>query len=163
MISVDDKDRDVLRFIWVDDVNKEDPKLQTYRFTRVVFGVSSSPFLLNATLKFHLESFMESHSSVVERLLRSTYVDDIVSGANSEEEAFEFFTQAKELFRLGSFNLRKFLTNSQELQQRINQAEGISRQAVSTDPSTETYAQAVLGTVTHGTWRVQDTRRAVES
>jgi hypothetical protein len=146
MISVDDKDRDVLRFIWVDDVNKEDPTLQTYRFTRVVFGVSSSPFLLNATIKFHLESFMESYSSVVERQLRSTYVDDIVSGTNSEEEAFEFFTQAKELFRLSGFNLRKFLTNSKELQQRINQAEGISCQVVSTDPSIETYAQAVLGT-----------------
>ena len=83
---------------------------------------------------------------MVERLLRSTYVDDIVSGANSEEEAFEFFTQAKELFRRGGFNLWKFLTNSKELQLKINQAEGISCQAVSTDPSTETYAQAVLET-----------------
>ena len=43
MIAVDDKDRDVLWFFWVDDIDKEDPKLQTYRFTRVVFGVSSSP------------------------------------------------------------------------------------------------------------------------
>ena len=64
MISVD-KDRDVLRFIWVDDVNNEDPKLRTYRFTRVVFSVSSSPFLLNATIKFHVESFMETHMLVV--------------------------------------------------------------------------------------------------
>ena len=145
MIAVDDKDRDVLRFIWVDDVNKEDPQLQTYRFTRVVFGVSSSPFLLNATIKFHLESFRETHQSVVERLLQSTYVDDIVAGTNSEDEAFEFYTQAKELFRSGGFNLRKFLTSSKELQLRINEAEGVSCQAVHTDPSTETYAQAVLG------------------
>ena len=116
MIAVDDRDRDVLRFIWVDDVNKEDPKLQIYRFTRVVFGVSSSPFLLNATIKFHLESFIESHQSVVERPLQSTYVHDIVSGANTEDEAFEFYAQAKELFRRGGFNLRKFLTNSKELQ-----------------------------------------------
>ena len=110
MIAVDDKDRDVLRFIWVDDVDKEDPKLQIYRFTRVVFGVLSSPFLLYTTVKFHLESFMESHQTVVERLLRSTYVDDIVSGANSEDEAFEFYAQAKEPFKRGGFNLRKFLT-----------------------------------------------------
>ena len=84
--------------------------------------------------------------SVVERLLHSTYVDDVVSGANSEKEAFELFTQAKKLFRRGGFNLRKFLTYSKELQLKINQAEGISCQAVSTDPSTKTYAQAVLGT-----------------
>ena len=146
MIAVDDKDRDVFRFIWVDDINKEDPKLQIYRLTRVVFGVSSSPFLLNATIKFHLESFMESHQLVVERLLQSTYVDDIVSGASTEDEAFEFFTQAKELFRRGGFNLRKFLTNSKELQLRSNQSEEVSCLANSIDPSTETYAQTVLGT-----------------
>ena len=55
MISVEDEDRDVLRFIWVDDVSKERPELQVFRFARVTFGVSSTPFLLNATIKFHLE------------------------------------------------------------------------------------------------------------
>ena len=55
MISVDDHDRDVLRFLWVDDVTKAEPEIREFRFTRVVFGVSSSLFLLNATIKFHLE------------------------------------------------------------------------------------------------------------
>ena len=146
MVSVNDEDRNFLRFIWVDDINKEDPSLQIYRFTRVVFGVSLSPFLLNATIKFHLEGFRESHQSVVERLLQSTYVDDIISGADSEDEAFEFFVQAKELFRHGGFNLRKFQTNSQRLQLRINQSEGLPCQTVVHDPSTETYSQSVLGT-----------------
>ena len=43
MVSVDEADRDVLRFVWVDDVSKESPELKAYRFTRVVFGVCSSP------------------------------------------------------------------------------------------------------------------------
>ena len=146
MIAVDNTDRDVLRFVWVDDVTKNDPKLRIYRFKRVVFGVSSSPFLLNATVKFHLESFMRSHKAVVERLLQSTYVDDIVSEADSEDEAFELYAQSKELFRRGGFNLRKFLTSSRQLQQRIDHAEGTSSQASFTDHSTETYAQTMLGT-----------------
>ena len=119
VIAVDNKDRDVLRFIWVDDVIRNDPKLRIYRLKRVVFGVSSSPFLLNATVKFHLESFMRSHKVVVERLLQSTYVNDIVSGADSEDEAFELYAQSKELFRRGRFKLRKFLTSSKQLQQRM--------------------------------------------
>ncbi len=145
MISVSDKERDFLRFLWVDEIYAKDPKLQTCHFTRVVFGVSSSPFLLNATIKHHLEGFKESHGPVVKRLLESTYVDDIVSGADTEEEAFEFYSQAKELFRRGGFNLRKFVTNSKKLQTRIDQVEGIAPQAVLPDPSSETYAQAVLG------------------
>ena len=46
MILVDPKDHDVLRFLWVKDVTAEEPEIITFRFTRVVFGVSSSPFLL---------------------------------------------------------------------------------------------------------------------
>ena len=58
MISVDDRDRDVFRFLWVDDITKADPEIRVFRFTRVVFGVSSSPFLLNATIRYHLEGFL---------------------------------------------------------------------------------------------------------
>ena len=54
MVSVEEDDRDVLRFLWVEDVAKEPPDIRMYRFTHVVFGVSSS---LNATIKFHLEKY----------------------------------------------------------------------------------------------------------
>ena len=60
MISVAEHDRDVLRFLWVDDIEKYPPEICTLRFTRVVFGVSSSPFLLNATIKYHLEQCLDS-------------------------------------------------------------------------------------------------------
>ncbi len=96
-------------------MTKEEPELHVYRFTTVVFGVSSSLFLLNATIKYNLERFLDSNEAVVKRLLRSTYVDDIISGVNSNKEAFELYTQAKEIFRQGGFNLRKFLSNSQTL------------------------------------------------
>ena len=56
MIAVDE-DRDVLRFLWVDDITKDEPELREYRFTRVVFG---GPFLLKATVRYHLERFLGS-------------------------------------------------------------------------------------------------------
>ena len=147
MIAVNDSDRDVLRFIWIDDITKYNPELQVFRFARVVFGVSSSPFLLNATIKFHLEGYLESNEGTVRRLLQSTYVDDIVTGAETEEAAFDLYVQAKDMFRHGGFNLRKFLTNSRELQQRIDCAEGI--QPTKSQPQEscldETYAKATLG------------------
>ena len=85
----------------------------------------SSPFLLNATIKFHLESFLESNEVVVWRLLNSTYVNDIVTGADSEEAAFDLYTQSKDMFYRGGFNLCKFVSNSRELQQQIDRAEGV--------------------------------------
>ena len=79
IIEVDQRDRDILSFIWVDNVTKIKPELRIYRFTRVMFGVSASPFLLKATVKHHLQQFPESKGNVVKRLSCSTNVDNIVS------------------------------------------------------------------------------------
>ena len=48
------EDCDFLRFLWVKDPNTEPVELVKLRFTRVVFGVTSSPFLLNATIDTHI-------------------------------------------------------------------------------------------------------------
>lgn len=45
MVSVAKDDRNVLRFLWVVDPTSSDPEVVVLRFTRVIFGVSASPFL----------------------------------------------------------------------------------------------------------------------
>ena len=62
MISVTEKDRDVQRFLWVDNITSDSPKVQPLRFTRVFFGVSSSPFLLNAVKYQFTEAGSEADS-----------------------------------------------------------------------------------------------------
>ena len=140
-IAVDKDDRDVLRFLWVDDITKEEPEFRVYRFARVVFGVSCSPFLLNATVRYHLERFLDRHETVVKRLRQSTYVDDIVTGADSIEEAFELYKQAKDIFQQGGFNLRKFVSSNYSLQERIDACENPSDSA--TDSSSPTLKEGL--------------------
>ena len=53
MISVA-KNEEFLRFLWVDNPAQNDPVI-TYWFTKVVFGVTAGLFLLNATVRHHLE------------------------------------------------------------------------------------------------------------
>lgn len=50
-ISVQRKDRDVHRFLWT----RDDGAIRHMRFTRVPYGNTSSPFLLNTPIKHHLE------------------------------------------------------------------------------------------------------------
>ena len=105
MVSMSEQDRDVLRFLWVNDIKEHPPEICALRFTQVVFGVSSSPFLLNATIQHHLEKHAASFPDLVKILSRSTYVDDIISGAGNEKDAYQLYTDSKDLLRRGGFNL----------------------------------------------------------
>jgi len=49
-INISPSDRDALRFLWWNS----DGEIDTYRHRRVVFGVTSSPFLLGATIELHI-------------------------------------------------------------------------------------------------------------
>ena len=49
-IEIDPEHRDFLRFLWLDDINKESPKVNLFCFARVVFGVPSFLMLLSDTM-----------------------------------------------------------------------------------------------------------------
>ncbi|XP_035221501.1 uncharacterized protein LOC118194456 [Stegodyphus dumicola] len=55
-ISLNPKDKDYLRFLWY----RTDGKLKYYRHCRVVFGVTSSPFLLVSVIHHLLESTLKT-------------------------------------------------------------------------------------------------------
>ena len=141
MIKVTETDQDVLRFLWYKDISVDKPEIEVFKFTRVVFGVGSSPYLLNATIAQHLRLFEEMYPSTVQKIKQSIYVDDVVMGATSVREAYSLYKESKEIFGKGGFNLRKFVTNCTKLQGRIDSSEyGIS---VRSDTA-ESYAQTAL-------------------
>ncbi|GFW96585.1 integrase catalytic domain-containing protein [Trichonephila clavipes] len=57
-----------------------------YRHCRVVFGVSSSPFLLNASIMHLLENCQPQHEEVAQKLKSSFYVDNCVSGVFNTDD-----------------------------------------------------------------------------
>ena len=130
----------------MDDINKDTPEVCKFLFTRVVFGVTSSPFLLNATIQYHLKKYESSHKDLVDKLLQSIYVDDIVIGAQDDEEALLMYKQSKNLFKAGRFNLRKFVTNAKHLQEKFDQEEGITSTTQNIIGSDEIYTSSTLGT-----------------
>ena len=159
MVSVAKVDRNVLRFLWFDDVWSEHPKVITLRFTRVVFGVSSSPFLLNATIRHHIEQYRCEDPKFVDAFLRAIYVDDLNSGGNDDDSVYMLYKKAKLRLAEGGFNLRKFVTNSPGLMEKIERNESTLSSKLAKDISTshnseqpdavdedETYSKITLGT-----------------
>ncbi|KAF8773545.1 hypothetical protein HNY73_016200 [Argiope bruennichi] len=84
--------RDFLSFFYP----KEDEEI-IYRHFLVVFGVSSSPFLLAVVLSHLLENTPIGYSEIVDKLKLSFYVDNCVTGVNNVKQLEEFTERAKEV------------------------------------------------------------------
>ena len=82
-IKLHPSDRNFTRFLWPSDLQSSDNELQTYRFTVVPFGASSSPFMLGAVLNLHLSKFPNPFA---EDMRDNIYVDNILSVCSTEEE-----------------------------------------------------------------------------
>ena len=105
-VSVQPKDRDCLRFLW--DVNG---RKRVMRFCRVPFGVTSSPFLLNATIQHHLS--LQPQSRTVVELEENLYVDDWLTEADSEADAREMFLEGSAVLSQAGMTLSKCHSNSE--------------------------------------------------
>ncbi|XP_065675665.1 uncharacterized protein LOC136091879 [Hydra vulgaris] len=126
-ISISEKHCDFIRFLWYENINNLDiknlknHKLVTYRLCRVLFGVTSSPFLLSATLIKHAERYLSSDPIFVSRLLNSIHVDDLSFCSDSVIECFNFYKKCHSRLGEAGFILRKFESNSVELDKLINE------------------------------------------
>eukprot|EP00795_Rhopilema_esculentum_P002500 gene2500-695_t len=105
----------------------EERNLQLYRFCRVVFGVTCSPFLLHATLFHHIRKYQDENPIICTKLLSALYADDVTSGGYSVEDVYQLFLQSKQIMSDGGFNLRKWKCNSYEVMQKITEAENQSQ------------------------------------
>ncbi|GBN70948.1 hypothetical protein AVEN_183526-1, partial [Araneus ventricosus] len=106
-LSVRPEDRDFLRLLWWNV--KDRSKLEFFRHCRVVFGVTSTPFLLNVCIRHHLsltEYQLESLQTTVEKLKRGFYVDNLTTSVESQEELEQFKMQTMEIMNAASFELR---------------------------------------------------------
>lgn len=104
-ISLNKRDRDALRFLWTDDKPMLQKEIKNLRMTRVPFGVSSSPFLLAATVRHHLKQDEEENPEVVQTVRECLYVDDFISGADNSDAAEELCVKAREIMASAGMDL----------------------------------------------------------
>lgn len=108
-IRIREEDRDTLRFHWISDL--ETKRVETFRFTRALFGLAPSPFLLAGVIKQHLESCRAKFPDLIREIDKSLYVDDLVSGGPTVREAQEIKAGAIDVFGQASIKLHKWHSN----------------------------------------------------
>ena len=112
-VNLDQADRDATRFYWLSNTDDPESEFIVYRFKSVMFGATSSPFILNATLNKHLT---QSTDQVSMDMLRNLYVDDLASGTNDDDSAVNYYQDARSKMSPVGFNLRSWSSNSPGVQ-----------------------------------------------
>ena len=129
-------ERDALRFHWRAN---EHSQLETLRFTRALFGLAPSPFLLGGVIQHHLDSWRARYPESVREIERSLYVDDLITGSTTVSKAEKLRENAIEVFADATFKLHKWHSNVKDLQP-----------ASDTQTEEETYAKQQLGAPAQG-------------
>jgi hypothetical protein len=78
-VGLDEPDRNFTKFLWLADPTDPNSKFDVYRFKAVglLFGAACSPFILNTTVKSHLDT---NDTNTARNIKCYIYVDNILSG-----------------------------------------------------------------------------------
>ena len=93
-LTLKEADRNFTRFLWLSEPLNPNSEFVVYQFRRVLFGVVSSPFMLFATLHYHLRQHSTPLSCNIQANL---YVDNVVSGCETEQQAIQYLEEARSL------------------------------------------------------------------
>ena len=135
-VRIKKEERDALRFLWKPP--GEDRAL-IYRFTRAVFGLTCSPFLLGGVISQHLKSWELQYPEMVKELRDGLYVDDLMIGGSTVEDVAEKKSMAIEVFGDATFALHKWHANmavleNDEKPQPENEELTFAKQQFRSDP-----------------------------
>ena len=115
-----------MRFHWYKDLKTKE--VEALRFTRALFGLAPSPFLLGGVLREHLEPCRERFPEEVEEILRSLYVDDLITGGPTVRETQHLKESAQTIFSEAQFELQKWHSKEPTLETDTLQEERSSEQ-----------------------------------
>ena len=113
-IRIKEKERESLKFHWIENLTNN--TIQILRFTRLVFGLNQSPFILEGTLKTHFERYESMYLELIRKIRDDMYVDDLVTGGESLQEVEKIKSDSIELFEKGGFKLHKWHSNETNLE-----------------------------------------------
>lgn len=111
-ILVDPAHCDYQRIVWRSSPNEP---LQDYRLTTVVYGLKPSPYLALRTLHQLVQDEGQAYPLASNAILNHTYVDDVVTGSSSLDEANALKDELIDLCSKAGFTLRKWSSNNPSL------------------------------------------------
>ncbi|XP_038119409.1 uncharacterized protein LOC119769812 [Culex quinquefasciatus] len=112
MINVQPDDQKLQRIIWRKSPTDE---LREFQLTTVTYGTASAPYLATRCLQQLAEEGEVSHPTAAKILKKDFYVDDMITGAQNEEEGKLLINEMIELMSSAGMTLRKWNSSHEKI------------------------------------------------
>lgn len=117
--------------------NSPNKSIVEYELNTITYGLKCAPFLVIRTLQQLVLDEGLAFPCAALALQTQTYVDDIVTGANSLAAALQLKSELTELLKLGGFSLKKWASNSNEFLHSLPSDEHESVYMINPDEDTK--------------------------
>ncbi|XP_029162158.1 uncharacterized protein LOC114933739 [Nylanderia fulva] len=111
-ILVDPQQTRLQRVLWRDEATAS---VQTYELITLTYGTATASYLATRALQFLAEMYAEEFPAGSRRVKRDFYVDDLLTGADTIEEALALKNQIVKILNRGGFQLSKWHSNESVL------------------------------------------------
>ncbi|UYV73139.1 hypothetical protein LAZ67_10001934 [Cordylochernes scorpioides] len=111
-ILIHPDDSDYQRVLWRDSPSDA---IQEYKLTTITYGTACAPYLAIRTLHQLADDEAMNYPVASEIVKRDFYVDDLLTGADTVEEAQGLIRQIIALLAEGGFPIRKWVSNSPKI------------------------------------------------
>ncbi|XP_045774153.1 uncharacterized protein LOC123873362 [Maniola jurtina] len=120
-IALHDDNQNLQLILWREH---ESEPIKILRLKTVTYGLASSSFLSTRCL---WQLGHECTDKSIETIIKNDfYVDDLITGANTEDELTHIQNSVSNTLKSGCFNLRKYRSNSKSILNAINPEEKLS-------------------------------------
>ena len=102
-IGIKEEHSDAFRFVFT--LHRKEEHLQ---FARVPFGAEAGPFILGATLRYHIDQRPEEFVETVEELRTNTYADNLMKTGGEVEETKKFKEETTHILEGAKFKEHKW-------------------------------------------------------
>ena len=109
-VLLHEKDRRYQKILW-----RVNGKIETFQLNTLTFGVSSSPFLAIRVMQKLAEDESYTFPRASEIIKTHFYVDDLLTGAETIEEAIIIRDEIIKVLSKGGFNIRQWASNEQQI------------------------------------------------
>lgn len=117
-VLVHKEDTDFQRILWRDDTSGP---IQHYRLLTLTFGTASAPYLAVKSLQQLAKDEQSKYPVAAKITLQDYYMDDLMTGCETEDEAKNIYDEMNRLMNAGGFQAQKWCTNNEEILKYIEE------------------------------------------